>query len=570
MRLPKVTITYQEEETYALGKISVTQIVGFGIHWGWMYAWLYLFALRGSDLFARDAPEFGAPCVVVALATLAVVLFCYAAFFAYARKLFYTTRRRIVIRSVGAVLVVFAMALSFAADGAPAAVQVALGVASGLLSGFGGAILLMSFGVSFSMCDMPTAIVCMAFAMPVATATLSIVAYLFDTAFLAGCLVCLCLPLIEMALLHECSTKLVDNLEFSNVTMPTKQWTLLKLVGPACLAFGIPAGILRAAALGAPPVYSVGELNLAVFLASVLAGGVTLAAMLTKRKTNGFLFRTMPPVIALMLAIPVFVQELNDTPGFSFCLFSAYMLLICCVWAWLADASQRLRLSAFHVFGFGWGALSAGEVVGQLLIGHPGLANALVTDPDLIAATAFVCITLGVAILPSDSELRGALARGRWCPALVDLDAMVPDEKPVVGEARAIALEKAGSNWPAREPAAQAQPATQPPAQPEPAVKPAAQQQAHSDPAPQQAQPKGRFKRKCSAVAERYLLSRKETEVLFLLAKGYKSAAIQEALFISEGTTNTHMRHIYRKLDVHSQSELMALIDAEEVEDVEF
>ena len=80
----------------------------------------------------------------------------------------------------------------------------------------------------------------------------------------------------------------------------------------------------------------------------------------------------------------------------------------------------------------------------------------------------------------------------------------------------------------------------------------------------------GRFKRKCSAVADRYLLSRKETEVMFLLAKGYKSAQIQETLFISEGTANTHMRHIYRKLDVHSQRELMDLVDAEVVPEEEF
>ena len=72
----------------------------------------------------------------------------------------------------------------------------------------------------------------------------------------------------------------------------------------------------------------------------------------------------------------------------------------------------------------------------------------------------------------------------------------------------------------------------------------------------------GRFKRKCAAVADTFLLSRKETEVLFLLAKGRNSAAIQVALYISAGTANTHMRHIYRKLDVHSQHELIDLVES--------
>ena len=74
----------------------------------------------------------------------------------------------------------------------------------------------------------------------------------------------------------------------------------------------------------------------------------------------------------------------------------------------------------------------------------------------------------------------------------------------------------------------------------------------------------GRFKRKCELVANRYLLSKKETEVLFLLAKGRNAAYIQEQLYISEGTARTHMRHIYKKLDIHTQQELMDLVEEAE------
>ncbi len=55
--------------------------------------------------------------------------------------------------------------------------------------------------------------------------------------------------------------------------------------------------------------------------------------------------------------------------------------------------------------------------------------------------------------------------------------------------------------------------------------------------------------------------------MLFLLAKGHNAAAIQETLFISAGTANTHMRHIYRKLDVHSQQELIRLVEGTDVRD---
>ncbi len=34
---------------------------------------------------------------------------------------------------------------------------------------------------------------------------------------------------------------------------------------------------------------------------------------------------------------------------------------------------------------------------------------------------------------------------------------------------------------------------------------------------------------------------------------------------VSEGTAKTHVHHVYKKLNVHSQQELMALIDSVEV-----
>lgn len=69
----------------------------------------------------------------------------------------------------------------------------------------------------------------------------------------------------------------------------------------------------------------------------------------------------------------------------------------------------------------------------------------------------------------------------------------------------------------------------------------------------------------CEAIANTYLLSKREAEVMFFLAHGFKSSYVQEKLYISEGTAKTHIRHIYRKLDVHSQQELMRLVDTVEL-----
>lgn len=97
--------------------------------------------------------------------------------------------------------------------------------------------------------------------------------------------------------------------------------------------------------------------------------------------------------------------------------------------------------------------------------------------------------------------------------------------------------------------------------------KPAASDQPAKTAEEQEEERIGCYKRRCLALANLCLLSRRETEVLFLLAKGYNTKMIQEQLFISAGTANTHMRHVYRKLDVHSQQDLIRMVDSMEVED---
>lgn len=54
-------------------------------------------------------------------------------------------------------------------------------------------------------------------------------------------------------------------------------------------------------------------------------------------------------------------------------------------------------------------------------------------------------------------------------------------------------------------------------------------------------------------------LSKRENEVLVLLAQGYLYKEIADQLEISFQTVNTHIRRIYEKLHVHSRSQAVAL-----------
>ena len=64
----------------------------------------------------------------------------------------------------------------------------------------------------------------------------------------------------------------------------------------------------------------------------------------------------------------------------------------------------------------------------------------------------------------------------------------------------------------------------------------------------------------CEVLQERFGLSDRETEISFLLARGYNRPYIREKLFISKNTVATHIRHIYGKLDIHSKEELIDLV----------
>lgn len=69
------------------------------------------------------------------------------------------------------------------------------------------------------------------------------------------------------------------------------------------------------------------------------------------------------------------------------------------------------------------------------------------------------------------------------------------------------------------------------------------------------------FEERCLRVAEAYKLTRRETDVFSLMAHGRSSSVIEERLVLSRNTIKTHVRNIYGKLGVHSQQELIDVVE---------
>lgn len=65
----------------------------------------------------------------------------------------------------------------------------------------------------------------------------------------------------------------------------------------------------------------------------------------------------------------------------------------------------------------------------------------------------------------------------------------------------------------------------------------------------------------CCLVAEEKGLTNRECDVLVLLARGYNQERIAQKLYISQSTAKTHSYNIYRKLGIHSQQNIIDLIE---------
>lgn len=625
MRLPHITIEYQEEESYALGKVSLALIVGFGAHW----TWVYLFMFNGGQLFYPGSAYLQDVLFLSSIALFSATLLGYGIFLPVARELFSTGKKRSRNRLVAATMVFVGMLVSVLGSVVPHA-ALPLVVLSGALCGIGSAVLLMSFAVSFSVCDLPTVAVSVAASIPLGAIGFPLIGVGEWLLPGLGGAVCLALPFVEYACLGACSKQLVDNLEFGALTIPVHTRPFAVHICLPCAAFGFVLGVISVRAISISVQEGVGNVALAIVSSGAAVGIMLVIALLTQRKSNNFAFRTLLPVVAMLLSALEFIPDANEGASASFILFGTYTMLSACIWILCSDISQRFRISAFTAFGFGWGMMSVGTMVGVALSVPMGPLESLATDAGQLLALAFVAIVLGSSLLPNNSELRHTLKRGTYCPALVgendySVDVLreqnvaiaadpsvevEPAMEPVpdgLGQAAAKAFEGGGApeaseiaesagsikaeqcveevqnsentqveaaegvdvaKWDAALGAGTRNAIASVRAAEKDRTADGGDSSAESDESKKHTM--GRFKRKCSVVADRYLLSRKETEVIFLLAKGYKSAQIQETLYISEGTVNTHMRHIYRKLDVHSQRELMDLVDAEKVPEQDF
>lgn len=76
VKLPKITVRLDEEEAFSFGKISPALVIGFGIH----FTWMFLVQFSADHLFFEGAPAgTSSASHLLSLSIFVLTLFAYAA-----------------------------------------------------------------------------------------------------------------------------------------------------------------------------------------------------------------------------------------------------------------------------------------------------------------------------------------------------------------------------------------------------------------------------------------------------------------------------------------------------------
>ena len=602
IRVPRITIKADYGNDASFGELRPLSI-GYGLHQAWIYAAMF----GTSSVFGAPDLAGGVNAGTISLAFLvSIVVYSIALLFGAVTDQkflpFYVSRKTTVGASIamafGTLLLV---PVIYGQAG------IAVHVLSGVITGVGSALLILQWGTAFSRHEQPTIVINTAVAIAVAVAIYALVLHLAPIP-LSG-VIAAALPLLEMFFLLKETPRSYLEREDQPIFQPlpiNRGMFFLKFGLPIAL-FGIAIGALRQTSVQTILPAATGSEQALAVLASCCALVLVLITLLALNSADGWnrLFRPLVPFVAVVVFFfPVSGMAESSMPGFV--LLVGYMSFEAMLWICFGEFSQQYRLSPVFVFGIGRGVQALTSLVGSLMpLFATAWANTLPMGSTTIIVILLLVMVIAYALLPNEAEIRKLVLNCPLTRIVADggfdhfeaatktmrpADSTVPAVAPMPGQTDATTSDSVdtapqhdsaqeGSPAPsagnplaaaANDAAAHVEvnaPACDTPQNASTDARPSAASNANpsSNGSIWPTEKRGRFKRKCEATANRYLLSQRETEVLFFLAKGHNATSIQEQLFISEGTTKTHIRHIYRKLDVHSQQELIQMVESAEV-----
>lgn len=540
---------------------SAALAIGFGLHNAWICAVMY------STHAVYDIASFTLPGVQdVSLSLIyfiSIAAFCLLMFIAagFDQKLLAVSRSRRTM-FIAAALTCIGTLMPLAASSNPTLALI-IECTSGVLTGIGSATLLLYWGIAFSRERTPIIAITGSVAVTLGFALSTLFLQVIPAPF-SG-IISSVIPLLEFLILRAISPQPPTPKHLHFNALPTSKIRMgMILVSPLAL-IGFALGILKQTSV---LTTLEGVLTPTTLIVLFLAGSLTISLFtlqtyLQKPPTWDHFFRIIIPAFAcaaLLISLLCFdATELSDL-----FLLVAYIFIETLVLVQYAHLAHKFHLSPIFLLGLSRGMMAFFMLIGSIV--------ALYVDPwpyatnleDAILITIpLALIPLGYALMPRETDLAQRIAQ---CPA-VRFAALELDED--LGLLKSISPDTISR--PAETTEQAARPDT-PPAgeQPHTPLDPSASKTLKAMPPKSEHDnkaPRGKFSRKVKKVAELYLLTERETDILFELAKGNSPVYIQEKYFISAGTVKTHMRNVYRKLNIHKRNDLLRLIESIEEHD---
>lgn len=428
-------------------------------------------------------------------------------------------------------------------------------ILSGTLMGAGSSILIVLWGTGFARYKFPTIVLNAAFAIAFGVVLAFILMIWvpspysgFTTAFLPLIAVFFLWVLTPMPYYERKETPIFHPL-------PANEAKYVFRMGIPTAILGIAVGALRIICVSEILSSHMIVIQL-IFGAACGASLIVFIAAIALCRNDPYwdtLFRSITPVIVICVVfIPFLVGALEIAASFFVSL--GYLCLEVLLWVFFADISNRFKLSPIFVFGLGRGIMEIASLIGSWITMSMYNPTASQLDPGLVvlALICAVAMSLGYSTLPRERELRKEILLGR-----ATLDERVNEDADTMNADLAQAdrgdkslLKPSGKSSDIHSGKAPENDTTE--------GTEANTEQIAEDNAKQS---KGRFKIRCEEIATTYMLSKREKEVMLLLAKGHNAAFIQDKLCVSKSTAKTHINHIYKKLDIHTQQELLTMVE---------
>lgn len=331
--------------------------------------------------------------------------------------------------------------------------------------------------------------------------------------------------------------------------MPTPR--LIVRVGACALGIGLADGVARQVFMSLTGMSSFDYYHPAMLTSSIALAALLIGFELLRRDTT---FRALYKFITFVIAASiVFVPSLSHLeelywagPLITLVGYNAFNAF---VWILLADLTYNFRLSAAATFGIGWGMLTLGSTVGQMIATLLGAGLFLTSQlVSFLAAVGTLVVFAVCLFVMKDDDLVDIEDRQSMVMSIgdsmddSDVEARDTEQTDSFALSQVEALPGDSGSWGADENGG------------------AVFYDQDNGAFQHQRAP---FKERCVKLARDCGLTPRETEILILFAKGRSAVRIQEELVISRGTVTTHLQHIYRKVDVHSKQELLDAIECE-------